>query len=387
MNIKNSEILIDETYNSIRNVLVEARVNVTRAVNIAIVHAYWQIGRIIVEDEQKGKERAGYGKALIDSLSLRLVHEFGKGFTPRNLRNMRQFYLYFPIWHPMRAKSTHPLNSVVLNQQSHDKKTSKELSALRSELSWTHYKLLIRIENPLAREWYMNEAADCGWSTRALERQINSFYYERILASKNKDSVRKEADNKIAALAPEEVIKDPYVLEFLNLKDRSDYHESELEQALIDKLQDFLLELGKGFSFVARQQRILAEDENFYIDLVFYNYLLKCFILIELTIEKLSHKDIGQMDMYVRMYEDKFKVEGDNPTIGIILCSEKNEAVAKYSILNESKQIFASKYQLYLPTEAELEEELRKERRLLEERGVSKNRRSKKNIDDEIIKY
>ena len=219
----------------------------------------------------------------------------------------------------------------------------------------------------------MNEAADCGWSTRALERQINSFYYERLLGSRDKTSIRKEANNKIAALNPGEVLKDPYVLEFLNLKDQSCYHESELEQALIDKLQEFLLELGKGFSFVARQKRMVAEDDNFFIDLVFYNYLLKCFVLLDLKIGKLTHQDIGQMDMYIRMYEDKVKVKGDNPTIGIILCSEKNEAVVKYSILNESKQLFASKYQLYLPTEEELVEELKRERRLLEEQGVGDN--------------
>jgi len=182
----------------------------------------------------------------------------------------------------------------------------------------------------------MNEAADCGWSTRALERQINSFYYERLLASRDKKPVKEEADEKISRLAPENILKDPYVLEFLDLKDHSSYRETELEQALSDKLQDFLLELGKGFSFVARQKRIAAEDEIFYIDLVFYNYLLKCFVIIDLKIGKLTHQDIGQMDMYVRMYEDKFKLKGDNPTIGIILCSEKNEAVAKYSVLNEA---------------------------------------------------
>lgn len=347
--MKNPAIEIDKTCNAIRDILIEAQIGVARVINFTMVQAYWNIGRVIIEKEQKGSKRAEYGKALINDLSAKLVKEFGKGFTPRNLRNMRQFYLYFPKWHALSAKSK-----------------ISENASLRKELSWTHYKLLLRIENPEAREWYMNEAADCGWSTRALDRQINSFYYERILASKNKSSVRREADEKTEKLIPEQILKDPYVLEFLDLKDRSDYHESDLEKALIDKLQEFLLELGKGFCFVSRQKRILAEDEEFNIDLVFYKYLLKCFVLIDLKIGKLTHQDIGQMDMYIRMYEDKFKLPDDNPSLGIILCSEKNNAVVKYSILNDNKQLFASKYQLYLPSETELANTLERERRLIE---------------------
>lgn len=225
---------------------------------------------------------------------------------------------------------------------------------LSAELSWSHYCLLIRLDSEDKRLWYMKEASESSWSVRQLERQLNVFYYERIVASKENVLVKEEANTKLAELQPEQFIKDPYVLEFLDLPDLSKFHESELEQAVIDKLQNFLLELGKGFSFVARQKRIKAEEENFYVDLVFYNYILKCFVLIDFKTGKLAHQDIGQMDMYVRLFDDKCTTEGDNPTIGIILCSSKNEAIVKYSVLDESKQLFASKYQLVLPTEEEL---------------------------------
>jgi predicted nuclease of restriction endonuclease-like (RecB) superfamily len=238
---------------------------------------------------------------------------------------MRQFYLLFP-----------------------------NRNALRSDLNWTHYRLLIRVENEAARNWYMAETAAEGWSTRALERQINSFYYERLLSSQDRQPVRSEAIQQTAELSPRDILKDPYVLEFLELGERGSFTESELESALIGQLQGFLLELGKGFSFVARQRRIDLEGERFYIDLVFYNYLLKCFVLIDLKLGKLTHQDIGQMDTYVRMYEERFRGADDNPTLGLILCSERNEAIAKYSVLAESQQIFASKYRLVLPTEEEL---------------------------------
>jgi predicted nuclease of restriction endonuclease-like (RecB) superfamily len=372
----NQPLTNKDAYSAIRAILIEARATVYHAVNSSMVRAYWNIGRIIVEEEQQGKERAEYGKALILQLSTKLTKEFGKGFDASNLKRMRQFYLLFPKGAALKRQSRPLQKSAAVRHQLPDFEIQEKYSAMRSELSWTHYKLLIRIENPKVREWYMNEAADCGWSTRALERQINSFYYERLLASRDKKPVKEEADEKISHLAPENILKDPYVLEFLDLKDHSSYRETELEQALCDKLQDFLLELGKGFSFVARQKRIAAEDEIFFIDLVFYNYLLKCFVLIDLKIGKLTHQDIGQVDMYVRMYEDKFRLKGDNPTIGIILCSEKNEAVAKYSVLNENKHLFASKYQLYLPTEAELIEELKRERQLLEQQKAFLSQRS-----------
>lgn len=342
-------------YTAIRTVLEQARATAYRAVNFAMVQAYWQIGYLIVEEEQRGKEHAEYGKAVLDELSERLTKDFGKGFTSTNLRYMRQFYLAFPIHHALSDESS-------LQEKRND---------LRPELSWTHYRMLLRVDNEKAREWYMNEAADQNWSTRQLDRQISTLYYERLLASRHKEPVRREAAEKLAKVEPEQFIRDPYVLEFLNMRDYPGLRESRVEQALIDNLQHFLLELGKGFSFVARQKRMRFDDEDFYVDLVFYNYLLKCFILIDLKIGKLTHQDIGQMDAYVRMYEDHCKVPGDNPTIGLILCSRKSEAIAKYSVLNESKQIFASKYMLHLPTEQELQREIERERRLIEERGAT----------------
>ncbi len=246
-------------------------------------------------------------------------------------------------------------------------KTFQNANALSSQLSWTHYRLLIRIENKDARKWYMEEAAHNAWSSRQLERQINTFYYERILASRNKDAVIQEANEKLSSVQPEEFIKDPYVLEFLNLKDYPALHETVLENALIDQLQTFLLELGRGFCFVSRQKLMRYEDEDFYVDLVFYHSILKCHILIDLKIGKLTHGDVGQMDSYIRMFDDLYKNTDDNPTIGIILCSEKNEAIAKYSVLNEGKQLFASKYQFTLPTAEELQNYIKQERCKFEE--------------------
>ena len=235
-------------------------------------------------------------------------------------------------------------------------------------MSWTHYKALLRVEKPEACVWYMNEAADQNWAARALERQINSFYYDRLLMSKDKKTVQLEAEQKISALQtkPEDLMKNPYVLEFLNIKDRSHYRETELEQAIIENIQEFLLELGKGFAFVAPQKRISTETKEFYIDLVFYNYHLKCFVLIDLKTGELTHQDIGQMDMYVRMFDDLERGKDDNPTVGLILCTDKDRAIVKYSVLNENKQLFASKYMLYLPSEEELARELEREKRLFE---------------------
>lgn len=328
---------VESIYSRVREILETARSSAYRAVNVAMVQAYWHIGREIVEEEQKGKVKAGYGEYLLKDLSQRLTKDFGKGFDYSNVKNMRQFYLIFPIG-----------------------------DALRSQLSWTHYRLLMRVEKESARNFYIEECITGNWSTRQLERQINSFYYERLLSSREKKPVKKEIQKLEPSLKPEDIIKDPYVLEFLNVKENIRFLEKDLESALIGKLQDFLLELGKGFSFVSRQQRISACGDNFYIDLVFYNYLLKCFVLIDLKIGKLTHQDIGQMDFYVRYYENELRAETDNPTIGIILCSEKNETVVKYSVLNKNKRLFASKYKLYLPTEKELKEELEREKRMLE---------------------
>lgn len=301
-----------------------------------MVEAYWNIGKSIIE-EQGGNEKAEYGKGLLKELSKQMTQDFGKGFTVANLKNMRQFYLTFPNGY-----------------------------ALRSELSWTHYRLLMRVENENAREFYMQEAVKSQWSTRQLERQINSFFYERLLSSKNKDQVAAEIKTLEMAKKPEDVIRDPYVLEFLGLTPNDDFYESDLEQALITHLQKFLLELGRGFSFVARQKRITFDGRHFRIDLVFYNYILKCFVLIDLKVGDLTHQDLGQMQMYVHYYERELMNEGDNPPIGIVLCADKSESVVKYTLPENETQIFASKYKLYLPSEEELLRELNQEYQALE---------------------
>lgn len=330
----NNPSIPDGLYSAIAAIIEQARGQVKQAVNQQMVQAYWHIGRLIVEQEQQGQERAEYGKQQLNQLSSRLQAEFGKGFDVTNLRNMRHFYLTFP-----------------------------KRDALRLELSWTHYRTLIRIESSKAREWYAAEAANQHWSARALARQIGVLYYERLLASKDKELVTQEAHNKTSELveSPQDYLRDPYILDFLNLQDKT-YQESDLEQAIITNLQQFLLELGKGFAFVERQQRIRTDDGDYFIDLVFYNFHLKCFLLIDLKMHKLTHQDVGQMDMYVRMYEEQKRRADDNPTIGLILCSERNNTVAKYSVLNESKQLFASKYLTELPSEEELARELELER-------------------------
>ncbi|MCF7967003.1 MAG: PDDEXK nuclease domain-containing protein [Methylobacter tundripaludum] len=328
----------------IRQIIEQARQRVYQTVNSEMVQAYWHIGRLIVEDEQQGQQRATYGKQQLQQLSEQLTREFGKGFDASNLRNMRSFYLCFP-----------------------------NRDALRHKLSWTHYRLLIRVENPKAREWYLQEAMDQNWSARALERQIGVLYYERLLASQDRASVEQEAQVHTTELRarPEDYLRDPYVLDFLNLPSQT-FLESELEQGLIDNLQQFLLELGKGFAFVARQQRISTDDQDFYIDLVFYNFKLKCFLLIDLKLGKLTHQDVGQMDSYVRIYDRHKKGEDDNPTIGLILCSQKSETIAKYSVLADNQQLFAAKYLLYLPTEDELRLELERERQWVQQQLVAK---------------
>ncbi len=301
-----------------------------------MVQAYWEIGRSIVE-EQGGEERAEYGNALIINLSEKLTADYGKGFDERNLRFMRRFYTTFPI-----------------------------RNALRSELAWTHYRLLCKVKDEDARLWYMNEAANEHWSSRQLDRQISTLYYERLLASREKEPVIEEANEKLVQVEPVDFIKDPYVLEFLNLKEYPRLHESNLEQALIDKLQEFLLELETGFCFVARQKRMRYEHDDFYLDLVFYHAILKCYVIIDLKVGKLTHTDVGQMDSYIRMFDALQRRDDDNPTIGLILCSEKNEAVARYSALADGKQLFASKYVLELPSVEELEAQMENTRRAFE---------------------
>ena len=348
---------IESTYQNIKEVLEQARSQSYRAVNFAMVQAYWNIGRVIVEEEQKGRAKADYGEYLIRELSERLTKDFGKGFNRRNLWFMRSFYMSFEIVNAVRSQS--------VSTQKGDA-VRHELPIVRPDLSWTHYRLLLKVVRQDVRKFYLDECIASNWSTRQLERQINSFYYERLLSSKNKGLLKAEIKKLEPCPSPQDIIKDPYVLEFLGLKESKTYLENELEQGLIDKLHDFLLELGKGFSFVSRQKRITIDGDHFYIDLVFYNYILKCFVLVDLKIGKLTHQDIGQMDFYVRYFEKEFKPEGDNPTIGLILCAEKNEAMAKYTLLKGNKNLFASKYKFYLPTEKELKEELKKEHHLLE---------------------
>ena len=321
-------------------ILRAARQNAYTAVNFAMVEAYWHIGKRIVEEEQQGSKRAVYGEGIIKDLSKALGNEFGKGFSIANLENFRKFYLTFADF-----------------QNSY---------ALRRELSWTHYRLIMRVENPNARQYYINESADQMWSTRTLERNLNTFYYERLLSSQNKQATI-QSSQTFEKSSPNDFIKDPYVFEFLNIPEPAKALEHDIESALIQNLQQFLLELGKGFSFVGRQFRISTETSHFYIDLVFYNYLLKCFVLFDLKTTKLTHQDAGQMDMYIRMFDDLKKQVNDNQTIGIILCAEKDETVVKYSILNESKQLFATKYMPFLPTEAELIAEIEREKRLFNE--------------------
>jgi predicted nuclease of restriction endonuclease-like (RecB) superfamily len=347
-----SELIPKHLYSSIKKIIEDARNNVYRAVNRAMVDAYWQIGKILVNEEQQGNQRAEYGKQQILEISRKLTSEFGKGFSAQNLWNMRQFYQKFSS----------------MRRELKVEKGIEILSALRRELSWTHYKVLLRVEKPEACVWYMNEAADQNWAARALERQINSLYYDRLLMSIDKKSVQQEAEQKTSAIQtkPLDFMKNPYILEFLNIKDCNHYQESELEQAIIEKIQEFLLELGKGFAFVARQKRITTETKEFYIDLVFYNYHLKCFVLIDLKTGELTHQDVGQMDMYVRMFDDLQRGKDDNPTVGLILCTDKDKAIVKYSVLNENKQLFASKYMLYLPSEEELTRELEREKWLIE---------------------
>lgn len=331
-------------YNEIKSVLELARSKAYSAANFAMVEAYWNIGKMIVE-EQDGNKRAEYGTGLLKDLSKQLTNDYGRGFTVANLKNMRQFYLKFQNGY-----------------------------ALRSELSWTHFRLIMRVENEKARQFYVDECLKSNWSTRQLERQINSFFYERLLSSHDKEAVSKEVFELEPNITPQDIIRDPYVLEFLGLTQTPNLYEKDIEQGLIDHLQKFLLELGRGFSFVARQKRISFDGEHFFIDLVFYNYILKCFVIIDLKIGKLTHQDLGQMQMYVNYYNRELTNEGDNPPIGIVLCADKSDSVVKYTLSEENTQIFASKYKLYLPTEEELKREIEYECEVLErEQGIIDN--------------
>ena len=322
--------------NEIKKILKNARQKAYTAVNSAMVEAYWKIGRRIVEEEQNGKERAEYGKEIIKNLSKELTEEFGKGFGERNIRNIRQFYVLFSDYEKWKS--------------------------LISKLTWTHIQKVLRVSDEKARIFYLTEAAENMWSVRTLDRNISTLYYNRIVASIDKKTVEDEMKEKAKKLQAKEFIKNPVVLEFLDLPTNMSYTENELEKALTDDIQKFMMELGKGFAFVERQQHIRTENSDFYIDLVFYNYILKCFVIVELKTEKLTHQDIGQLDMYVRMYDDLKKQENDNPTIGLLLCTETDGTIIKYSILNDNKNLFASKYVNYLPSEEELINEIERQK-------------------------
>jgi hypothetical protein len=326
--------------NEIKKILKNARQKAYTAVNSAMVEAYWKIGRRIVEEEQSGRERAEYGKEIIKNLSKELTEEFGKGFGERNIRNIRQFYVLFSDYEKWKS--------------------------LISKLTWTHIQKVLRVSDEKARIFYLTEAAENMWSVRTLDRNISTLYYNRIVASIDKKIVENEMQDKTKKLQAKEFIKNPVVLEFLDLPTSMSYTENELEKALIDDIQKFMMELGKGFAFVERQQYIRTENSDFYIDLVFYNYILKCFIIVELKTEKLTHQDIGQLDMYVRMYDDLKKQENDNPTIGLLLCTETDGTIIKYSVLNDNKNLFASKYVNYLPSEEELINEIERQKTLFE---------------------
>ena len=322
--------------NEVKEILKSARQKAYNTINSVMVEAYWKIGRRIVEEEQNGKERAEYGKEILQNLSKELTEEFGKGYSYRTLREIRQFYLMFSDFEKWRTVS--------------------------AKLTWSHFQKVLKVSDEKARIFYLTEAAENMWSVRTLDRNISTLYYNRIIASIDKKIVENEMKDKTKKLQAKEFIKNPVVLEFLGLPTSMSYTENELEKALIDDIQKFMMELGKGFAFVERQQHIRTENSDFYIDLVFYNYILKCFIIVELKTEKLTHQDIGQLDMYVRMYDDLKKQENDNPTIGLLLCTETDGTIIKYSVLNDNKNLFASKYVNYLPSEEELINEIERQK-------------------------
>ncbi len=326
-------MLVDQSFiQEIREIIFHSRDNAIRSVNWERTIMYWKIGKRIFEEEQQGKERAEYGAYLIQKLSEQLQPEFGSGFGSRQLELIRQFYKTFPI-----------------------------ANTLRSQFNWSHYKLLIRIGDEHKREYYIAESTNNNWTSRQLERQINSQLYERLLMSNDKENVLAVARKEKNPVHPSEIIKDPMVLEFLGLKPNSAYYEKDLEQAIINHLQDFILELGNGFAFIARQKRIHIDGDDFFVDLVFYNRLLQCFILIDLKLGKLTHQDIGQLQMYVNYYDRVEKLNYENQTIGILLCADKNDSVVRFTLPENNKSILAGKYQLYLPTENQILEELKKE--------------------------
>jgi len=327
-------------HSQIVELLKNARQSVVRAVNHTMVLTYFEIGRMIVEEQQNGKERAEYGKELIKELSITLAKEFGKGFSQRNVEQMRKFYLTYSKTQTLSAES----------------KASNKPQTLSADfkLSWSHYLTLMRIDDKNERSFYEIESAINNWSVRELQRQLDSALYTRLALSRDKEKLKELSEKGLVLQEPKDAIKDPYILEFIGLPEKSAYSESQLEEELINKLEHFLLELGNGFTFVARQKRISFDDKHFRVDLVFYNRILKCFVLIDLKIGEIKHQDIGQMQMYVNYYDREIKLEDENKTIGIVLCQNKSESVVEYTLPEDNKQIFASKYKTVLPSKDEL---------------------------------
>ena len=368
-----SEIMKTDLAERIERLITEARKRTVAAVNTAMVYTYYEIGRMIVEDEQQGEQRAEYGKAVIKELAEKLTKKFGKGFSAQNLANMRQFFLTYsvgqPIFQTLSRKSSLPLtkpqNTQILSDKSESENSETLLrnsekgqvvsDQLHFTLSWSHYLKLMRIDNPEERRFYEIEATENNWSLRELQRQFDSSLYERLALSRDKEGVKALAQKGQMVEKPEDMIKDPYVLEFIGLPELPQYSESELEQRLIDHLQNFLLELGKGFTFVGRQVRFTFDEQHFRVDLVFYNRLLRAFVLIDLKRGTLKHQDLGQMQMYVNYYDRFVKTEDENPTIGILLCTDKSDAMVEITLPKDNSQIFASKYQTYLPSKEELQ--------------------------------
>ncbi len=366
----------------IKQIVREARAKVYTAINYAMVEAYWLIGRRIVEETQQGEQRANYGEQVIKNISKSLTTEFGRGFSERSIRQYRQFYQMFPKFSIQRSLIAISKNNkkTNLNLSSSDRQTEKTAmsnSALTNRrinphdflllLDWTHIQRIMRVSDPAARAWYLKEAAEQSWDVRTLDRNISTQYYERLLISQVKKPVIKEMEAKTGKFQKSklEFIKNPSVLEFLGLPANSGVSEALIEKAIIDHIQQFLLELGKGFAFVERQQLIRTETTDYYVDLVFYNFILKCFVLIDLKTTRITHQDVGQMDMYVRMFDELKRNEGDNPTIGILLCSETDKDIARYSVLKGNEHLFATKYKLYLPTEKQLKKEIEREKEII----------------------
>lgn len=354
----------------VRDIFAKARTCAMQSVNVVMVVAYWHMGREIVEEEQRGEERAEYGARLLEQLSETLTVEFGKGFSIRNLRFIRQFYLAFPNRLPsvpfVEITGGLEIRYAVSTESPNADVAKGSRGNFFPQLSWTHYRVLMRVNPVEARNFYEVECAKAGWSVRELERQIGSLLFERLARSRDKEGVMALANHGHEISKPADLVKDPYVWEFVGLPESTSWLENELEAALLERLQQFLLELGRDLFFVARQKRITIDGDHFYIDLVFYHRVLRCFLLIDLKTGKLTHQDIGQMQMYTGYYKAEEMREDENPPIGLILCTEKNDAMVRYTLGDTENQIFASRYQLYLPSEEELAEEIRRERQLLE---------------------